>query len=158
MSFDRAGMCDLFSGELCVGVIRPTRLDNRGLSGFVPWDDEYKWYPELAKERTEKWGNGNVDYCAYFSNGGGCYFGNYSNPDPKEEDWFIEEWPGTECCSFRDNMGLLLDLDEGTLSLFKNDKKLGVMKEGLTGEYCWMVLLRHCGIGINRAAIPNGAL
>lgn len=156
VSFDRVGNCDLFNGLLSVGVIRPTRLDNRGLSGFVPWDDEYKWYPELAKERTEKWGNGNVDYCVYCSNVGACYFGHYSNPDPNEEDETILEWEGMERCIWTDNnMGLLLDLDNGTLSVFRNNKRLGVMKEGLTGEYCWMVMLRCCGIGIKRAAIPD---
>ncbi len=155
VSFVRAGECDLFRSRLCVGVIRPTCLDNRGLSGFIPWSDEYKWYPELAKERTERWGDGNVDYCLYFSNGGGCYVGNYRNPDPEIKDELPKQWLDMEICSFLDNMGLLLDLDDGTLSVFKNDKKLGVMKDGLTGEYCWMVLIRQCGIGIKRAAIPN---
>ncbi len=76
------------------------------------------WYPELAKERTEKWGNGNVDYCVYFSNSGVCYFGHYSNPDPKEEDETIEQWPGMSIVPFatRSKMGLLLDLDDGTIA------------------------------------------
>ena len=41
-------------------------------------------------------------------------------------------------------VGLMLDLNSGTLSVFKDGRMLGVMKEGLTGAYCWYV----CGIGI----------
>ena len=37
-------------------------------------------------------------------------------------------------------IGMLLDfLDEGTLSVYKNGRKLGVMKRGLAGQYCWVV-------------------
>ena len=36
-------------------------------------------------------------------------------------------------------IGMLLDLDEGTISIYKNGLKLGVMKRGLAGPYCWAV-------------------
>ena len=36
---------------------------------------------------------------------------------------------------------MLLDLDEGTLSVYKNRRKLGVMKRGLAGHYCWFASL-----------------
>lgn len=36
-------------------------------------------------------------------------------------------------------VGLLLDLDEGTLTVYKEGKCLGIMMRGLTGEYCWAV-------------------
>ena len=36
-------------------------------------------------------------------------------------------------------VGLLLDLNKGTLSVFKNGRLLGVMKDGLGGEYVWFV-------------------
>ena len=35
---------------------------------------------------------------------------------------------------------MLLDLDEGTLSVYKN-RRLGVMKRGLAGHYCWFASL-----------------
>jgi len=40
-------------------------------------------------------------------------------------------------------VGLLLDLDNGTLSVFKDGRELGVMKEGFTGAYCWFAG-RYC--------------
>ena len=43
---------------------------------------------------------------------------------------------------------MLLDLDAGTLTVFKNDERLGVMATGLSGEFCWAVSLR----GENRSA------
>jgi len=41
-----------------------------------------------------------------------------------------------------DVVGLLLDLDAGSLSVFKNRSRLGVMvAEGLSGPLCWAALL-----------------
>ena len=39
-------------------------------------------------------------------------------------------------------IGMVLDLDEGTLNVYKNDRRLGTMKTGLVGEYCWVVSFR----------------
>ena len=36
-------------------------------------------------------------------------------------------------------IGLELDLDEGTLNVYKNDRRLGTMMDELIGEYCWVV-------------------
>jgi hypothetical protein len=38
-----------------------------------------------------------------------------------------------------DRIGMLLDLDQGTMTVYKNDERLGVMATGLSGEYCWAV-------------------
>lgn len=35
-------------------------------------------------------------------------------------------------------IGMVLDLDEGTLDVYKNDRLLGIMKNGLVGDYCWV--------------------
>ena len=41
-----------------------------------------------------------------------------------------------------DRIGMLLDLDQGSMTVWKNDVKLGVMvTEGLSGEFCWAVEL-----------------
>eukprot|EP01046_Picozoa_sp_COSAG06_P037080 COSAG06_NODE_4150_length_4519_cov_3.696045_5_plen_84_part_00 len=40
-----------------------------------------------------------------------------------------------------DRIGLLLDLDQGTMTVYKNDERLGVMATGLRGEYSWAVSL-----------------
>ena len=41
-----------------------------------------------------------------------------------------------------DRIGLLLDLDQGSMTVWKSDVKLGVMvAEGLSGPLCWAVSL-----------------
>ena len=52
---------------------------------------------------------------------------------------------------------MLLDLDEGTLSVYKNGRKLGVMKRGLAGHYCWVVALVAAGsqVSIKRGPVPE---
>lgn len=51
-------------------------------------------------------------------------------------------WPGSQSANFSDRVGLLLDLNAGTLSVFKNDELLGEMRAGLSGPYCWAVDFR----------------
>ena len=34
---------------------------------------------------------------------------------------------------------MTLDLDAGTLLVFKDGQRVGVMKAGLSGEYCWFI-------------------
>ena len=49
------------------------------------------------------------------------------------------------------SIGLMLDLGEGTLSVYKNGRRLGVMGEGLDGEYCWFVsVLAACKIRMSK--------
>ena len=60
----------------------------------------------------------------------------------KQSKHQVFHWEGEEPThetSFK--IGLVLDLDEGTLDVYKNDRRLGTMKSGLVGEYCWVVLL-----------------
>ena len=41
-----------------------------------------------------------------------------------------------------DRIGMLLDLDQGSMSLWKNGERLGVMQaEGLTGPLCWAAVV-----------------
>ncbi len=44
-----------------------------------------------------------------------------------------------------DTIGLLLDLDAGTLTVFKNGERMGVMAKGLAGSYCWAAMLDRTG-------------
>jgi hypothetical protein len=50
-------------------------------------------------------------------------------------------WKGRQHPVEGDRIGLLLDLDQGTMTVYKNDERLGVMATGLSGEYCWAVSL-----------------
>ena len=36
---------------------------------------------------------------------------------------------------------MLLDLDQGSMTVYKSVQRLGVMATGLSGEYCWAVSL-----------------
>jgi hypothetical protein len=49
---------------------------------------------------------------------------------------------------------MLLDLDQGTMTVYKNDERLGVMATGLSGEYSWAVTLYGQGSSVR---IETGA-
>jgi len=54
-----------------------------------------------------------------------------------------------------EEIGILLDLDEGTLSMYKNGRKTGDIKRGLVGPYCWAVsMLNGMQVSIKRGAVP----
>ena len=53
-----------------------------------------------------------------------------------------------------DRIGLLLDFDQGSMTVYKNDERLGVMATGLSGEYSWAVTLWNQG---NSARIEPAA-
>ncbi|EJK51554.1 hypothetical protein THAOC_29263 [Thalassiosira oceanica] len=79
---------------------------------------------KLRSQRTEKWGESNAHCCAYKCSSGRCLWTDWDNG--QEFDW-----QGQEGLPRSGTIGLLLDLDEGTLSVFKDGRRLGVMKEGL---------------------------
>ncbi|KAL9191574.1 hypothetical protein ACHAXT_001280 [Thalassiosira profunda] len=108
----------------------------------------------------------NVDYCAYYTLEGDCKCADFRSTPGRLE--------GRPCKAVRNggtlmdhNMdaefGLLLDLDEGTLVVYKNGKRLGVLKDGLRGEYVWTasIMAHHKGTGeeqnvrIQRAPVPT---
>jgi len=68
----------------------------------------------------------------------------------------LRDWEGAEPCYGRAKIGLLLDLDEGTLTAYKDGRRLGVMKTGLTGVYSWSIEVnRNHEIAIQRLALPG---
>jgi hypothetical protein len=61
-------------------------------------------------------------HCFYTTYDGACY--------PS-----YNHWEGRQnATELGDRIGLLLDLDQGTMSVYKNDERLGVMATGLSGE------------------------
>jgi hypothetical protein len=68
-------------------------------------------------------------HCFYFTgNGSRCPgFGDWEGMQGAKEDG--------------DRIGMLLDLDQGTMTVYKDDERLGVMATGLSGEYSWAVVL-----------------
>jgi hypothetical protein len=60
----------------------------------------------------------------------------------RTDDWlrFPGRYPGQTAFEEGDHIGLLLDLDQGSLTVYKNDEWVGVMETpGLSGAYCWAV-------------------
>jgi hypothetical protein len=56
-----------------------------------------------------------------------------------------------------DRVGLLLDLDQGSMTVYKNDERLGVMATSLSGEYSWAVTLCYQGTSACIEAAPPPA-
>ncbi|KAL7532411.1 hypothetical protein ACHAXR_005294 [Thalassiosira sp. AJA248-18] len=54
-------------------------------------------------------------------------------------------------------IGLLLDLDNGTLAVYINGGRLGDMKGGLSGEWQWHASIAQTDVIIKRAPIPADA-
>jgi hypothetical protein len=62
-------------------------------------------------------------------------------------------WEGMQEAGPGDRVGLLLDLDRGSLAVYKNGRRLGVMVPcGLKGEYSWAVALWRGSVRIAAAA------
>jgi hypothetical protein len=95
------------------------------------------------------------DDCAQHVDGH-CFYGTYSKSRfPGGHDWEGREGmqPATKQ---GDRIGMLLDLDQGSMTIYKNDERLGVMATGLSGEYCWAVAMSLQGmtVRIEAAAAP----
>ena len=139
------------SKSFMMGIMRPG-LANQNAKGY-PFGRSFLQNFNRDIRHGER--NNNVNCCFYDSYDGVCYSG----------DWFESSrngtvsdaaWDGRESMSSGDEIGLLLDLDEGTLSVYKNGGKLGIMKRGLAGQYCWVVsLLKGTGVTIKRGKIPT---
>ena len=71
------------------------------------------------------------------------------------------EWEGMQHAREEgDRIGLLLDLDQGTLTVYRNDSRLGVMATDLSGEYSLAVelFMRDSSTRIESAEIPVAEL
>jgi hypothetical protein len=67
------------------------------------------------------------------------------------------DWEGMRNAMAKgDRIGMLLDLDQGSMTVYKNDERLGVMATGLSGEYSWAVSLDRYGcVHIEPADAPT---
>ena len=143
-----------------LGVIRPVSLTD-GIDLEADWEGDVSptnvssTYLSVAAEKlrsqkTAKWGDSNVHCCTYYCGNGRCCWTDWNS------ERNFQKWQGIEGLGGSDTIGLLLDLDKGTLSVFKNGRRLGMMKDGLGGEYCWFVVIySDCTIGISEGRAPN---
>ena len=112
---------------------------------FTPFNED--WVDDLRELLSTEWGDSDIHSCVYKARDGQCkstdwVFDNSDDADDEHEytlNVTNEDWEGMQTFEGCGEIGLLLDYDEGTLTVYKNDIKLGVMKSGLSGAYCWMV-------------------
>ena len=84
--------------------------------------------------------------CFYSTNGGKCY--------PSGNDWAGSQPAKEE----GDQIGMLLDLDDRCMTVYKNGDRLGVMQSDLPLiEYCWAASLHTKGdsVRIERKSTPQ---
>ncbi|EJK47414.1 hypothetical protein THAOC_33863 [Thalassiosira oceanica] len=142
----------LITGTPCIGIVRPMPGLDAGAyqERFILFDDIF--YPDFLAQRTDDWGNSDVHACEYFCDDGGMRWTNWDDFE------FGVEWEGIESCQSGDTVGMLLNLDEGTLTVYKNNRRLGVMMDGLSGPYCWYVSLYKSQAVTGAVSIKRGAL
>ena len=121
-----------------IGIMRPissTWKEDAEWPMFSPLHTP--WFNDFLVEKTDEWGDSNVHCCLYYDFEGTCEWSNWTPHSTNGKHQ--ERWDGMRGFDIYDGeLGLLLDLDEGTLSVYKDGTRLGVMKEGLSGEYTWV--------------------
>ena len=114
-----------------LGVMRPREAKkNAKYSPLTPG-----FFNNFTQPAGSEQYNNSVNCCMCYTYDGYCYSHDW------EGNFDREAWDGQEIPSSSCKVGMLLDLDEGTLSVYNNGRKLGVMKRGLAGHYCWVVTL-----------------
>jgi hypothetical protein len=144
-----AGNAD--TGYSSIGVMRPGQV-NQGAHEIYETPLCRKFYDNFSRNtgHGERDSDSNVQCCFYCAGNGHCYSSSWNENGPPDFD----SWDGMESIWYGE-MGMLLDLDEGTLTVYKNGRELGVMRRGLVGEYCWVATLQKKGgqVTIKRGAI-----
>ena len=114
-----------------VCVVRPLPgWQKRGLNWFNP--GARCFHQDLQQERTGRW-EGDVHYCRINIMYGDCDWSVWTGECVRLSNWEGRDNYDSNCTI----LGMLLDLDEGTLSVYQNGRRLGTLKDGLAGEYCW---------------------
>ena len=83
---------------------------------------------------------------------GHCFYSTYAGVRcPGELDWEGMQ----EARELGDRIGMLLDLEQGSMTVWKNDVLLGVMQaEGLSGPFCWAVSMHEASVRIESVPAP----
>ncbi|EJK59319.1 hypothetical protein THAOC_20475 [Thalassiosira oceanica] len=140
----------------CIGIVRPMPGLDAGAyqKGGCSFVEDSRFSPDFLAQRSDEWGNGNVHACEYYCGDGEKFWTDWV---ADHSEW--EDWEGMEDCETGDIIGMLLNLVEGTLTVYKNNRRLGVMKDGLSGSYCWYAGVSQDGdtVAIIRAHLPTTA-
>ena len=139
------------TGSPSIGIVRPMP----GLDTGAYEDGPFHWLssglsPIFLEQKSDDWGDG-VHACGYTCGNGKLIWTNWDD----EKHWSLH-WDGKEDCNTGDMIGMLLNLDDGTLTVYKNNRCLGVMKDRLLGPYCWYAEVTGGNIVANIVAIKRG--
>ena len=137
-----------------MGLIRPIQgWDKKGLVNFKPSLDDH--LDALLQERTARWGDSTIHFLIFCELGGKVWKSDFINRAS------MLHWEGRRNYHEHDRdvdtgTGLLLDLDNGTLTVYKGGLRIGVLTGGLSGVYSWMVWTnRQIEFSIERGPVPN---
>ena len=128
------------NGGIACGIMRPTTKDITSLSSCSPHIENLSRFS--LKDYKTLHHNNNIDCCLLNTSSGCGLIHRMWTPSDGPRPPMPYNWEGqeeTDEASFK--IGMVLDLDEGTLDVYKNDRRLGTMRSGLVGEYCWVALL-----------------
>ena len=117
--------------------------------------------PLLLECCSERWGDSPFGkdediHCVMYDVGSGL--GMSSSWDGRGES--RHRWEGMEALPpGGGTVGLLLDLDDETLTVFRDGRRLGVLYDGLRGEYSWACALACVGdkarVTVRRMPVPG---
>ncbi|EJK69816.1 hypothetical protein THAOC_08889 [Thalassiosira oceanica] len=144
---------EIIAGEPFIGVVRPMPgLDAGSFGDYSYFVGDEPRYPTFLAQRSSGWGAcSNVHACDY-----SCGDGEMNWTDWEEVEYLALRWEGMEGCGRGDTVGMLLNLGEGTLTVYKNSRRLGVMRDGLSGSYCWYATVNEDDmVTIKRGTPPN---
>ncbi|EJK59975.1 hypothetical protein THAOC_19748 [Thalassiosira oceanica] len=146
----------LITGWPYIGIVRPmpgldAGANHEGEFSFIG-DDFSGLYPDFLAQRTDDWGDSDAHACEF-----SCCDGERGWTD-WDYDQIDDEWEGMESCRSGDIVGMLLDLEQGTLTVYRNNRRLGVLKDGLSGPYCWYVSLVKTRAVTGAVSIKRGTL
>ena len=143
-------VCEEEFGEyLPFGVIRPLLgWGQRRLQLFHPSNPKFR--DDLRRERTSRW-EGDVHFCLFYHYlSGECWYSDWEGVTNRRSSHFNISrgdniGPGDSWSRRMKTFGMLLDLDSGTLSVYQNGQRVGTLKDGLAGVYCWTACLAGWG-------------
>ena len=141
------------NGGIACGIMRPTTKDITSEECCFPVGNDLSRFS--LKDYEILHGSANVDCCLMNTWSGICLIRRRWKEWEESELLAMDEGQRllaelqNKCHRFEYGMeriretsfkiGLVLDLDEGALDVYKNDRRLGTIIDGLDGEYCWVV-------------------
>jgi len=138
-------------GAVYVGIMRQGQADQSAYG--LPFERSFFRHFARSMGNEEHHNDDSVQCCMHTSNSGLCYSSKWR--DLVQHDFDTKTWDASESTTSSDTIGLLLDYDKETLSVYKNGKNIGVLMRGLTGPYCWVAsVMNGAQITIKREIIP----